>query len=295
MNKKLGRLKKTYDNISIPKELDEVVQKSIENNVKPKKPLYSKWLISIAAAVIMFVFSINASQTFAESLSKVPVVGSVVEVLTIREIHVAEENYNADIKIPAVNNLEDNALEDNLNQKYIEENEQLYQEFTKEMEKLEENKGGHLAVNSSYEVKTDDERIFSIERTVEKTEASSYTTHQYDTIDKQNKIMLTLPILFQSEEYIDSISEEIQDQMRKQMKEDDGIVYWVDEAGNEELNPVDLFDLIDANQKFYINENHKLVISFDEYEVAPGYMGSVEFVIPTAKIDKHLVGNEYIQ
>ncbi|OJT72202.1 anti-sigma factor, partial [Clostridioides difficile] len=34
------------------------------------------------------------------------------------------------------------------------------------------------------------------------------------------------------------------------------------------------------------NKNGNLVISFDEYEVAPGYMGAVEFVIPNKVIKR---------
>jgi hypothetical protein len=40
------------------------------------------------------------------------------------------------------------------------------------------------------------------------------------------------------------------------------------------------FEKIKADQNFYLSSNHKLVISFDKYEVAPGYMGIVEFEIP---------------
>lgn len=40
------------------------------------------------------------------------------------------------------------------------------------------------------------------------------------------------------------------------------------------------FDTIEANQDFYFNENDEIVIEFDEYEAAPGYMGIVSFTIP---------------
>ncbi|WP_334309184.1 RsiV family protein [Clostridioides difficile] len=39
------------------------------------------------------------------------------------------------------------------------------------------------------------------------------------------------------------------------------------------------FESINKYQDFYFNKDGNLVISFDEYEVAPGYMGAVEFVI----------------
>lgn len=43
---------------------------------------------------------------------------------------------------------------------------------------------------------------------------------------------------------------------------------------------VDEFNLITGDESFYFNENGEIVIVFDEYEVAPGYMGAVEFTIP---------------
>lgn len=297
MDKKLERLKQAYEKTPIPRELDDVVRKTVKHQPKhnkQRKPR-NKWMIGVAAAVIIFVISINTSQTFAESLSEVPVVGSIVNVLTIKEIHIDEDNYHANIKVPGVANLEDKDLENSLNQKYMDENEQLYKEFVKEMDELEESGGGHLAVDSGYVVMTDDEHIFSMERTVVQTEASSFTTHQYDTMDKRNQVMLTLPILFKDEQYIASISEEIKDQMRAQMKDDEGKIYWIPDADVEELDPNDLFDRISEDQNFYINKDHKLVISFDDYEVAPGYMGDVEFVIPTEKIEEDLVGDGYIQ
>ncbi len=39
------------------------------------------------------------------------------------------------------------------------------------------------------------------------------------------------------------------------------------------------FKSIDADQKFYLDEANRLVILFDEYEVAPGSMGTPRFVI----------------
>ena len=36
-----------------------------------------------------------------------------------------------------------------------------------------------------------------------------------------------------------------------------------------------------GGRDFYINDENQLVIVFDEYEVAPGSMGTPEFVIPT--------------
>lgn len=60
-------------------------------------------------------------------------------------------------------------------------------------------------------------------------------------------------------------------------------------------NADEALDKISANQNFYINEEVKFVISFDKYEVAPGYMGVQEFVVPTEAITDILVSNQYIK
>lgn len=55
------------------------------------------------------------------------------------------------------------------------------------------------------------------------------------------------------------------------------------------------FTNINKEQNFYINKDHQLVIAFNEYEVAPGYMGPVEFIVPTKQIQSVLVSNEYLK
>ena len=63
--------------------------------------------------------------------------------------------------------------------------------------------------------------------------------------------------------------------MRAQMKQDDSVSYFID----SDL-PDEDFSEIDPNQDFYIDKNGDLVVCFDEYEVAPGSMGTVSFKIP---------------
>ncbi|MDE7061582.1 MAG: RsiV family protein, partial [Lachnospiraceae bacterium] len=41
-----------------------------------------------------------------------------------------------------------------------------------------------------------------------------------------------------------------------------------------------------ADRNFYLNAENKLVIVFDEYEVAPGSMGMPEFVIPEEVLEE---------
>lgn len=65
------------------------------------------------------------------------------------------------------------------------------------------------------------------------------------------------------------ISENIKTQMREQMVADEGVIYFLDDEDMPEFN----FQSITEQTNFYFNESGELVIVFDEYEVAPGYMG----------------------
>ncbi len=294
----LEQLKKEYMNVPIPSELDFVVKRSLQegrrkmhrkNNFKKIRTVAA----SLVAAVAILAVGVNSSAAFAKTLSEVPLVGNVVKVLIFREYIVNEDTFNAEIKVPAIDGLKNKNLENSLNEKYLTENEKLYEEFIAEMKDLKEKGGGHLGVDSGYVVKTDTDRILSVGRYVVNTAASSSTVFKYDTIDKQNEVLITLPSLFKDDSYVEVISANIKEQMRKQHQVDENKIYWVE--GVEEEGFVDLFEKISKEQSFYINTDSKLVISFDEYEVAPGYMGVVEFVIPTEVLADILAGNEYIK
>ena len=291
---KLKDLQKQYDNMPIPKELDFVVENTLRQG-KKKKKRSPKWLLGTAAAAMLFTASLNISPAMARTLVDIPVVGSVVKVLTWTEYEVSEETYDANIQVPTIENLENQELANTLNEQYRAEGKALYEKFMTDVGDLKANGGGHLGVDSGYEIKTDNDQILSIGRYVVNTVASSSTVMQYDTIDKQNEILLSLPMLFKDDAYITVISENIKEQMRAEMiATNQEKTYWVKGAGSDDENLFDDFTAIDAKQAFYIMDSGKLVISFDKYEVAPGYMGVVEFEIPTDILQNVLVSNEYI-
>lgn len=295
-NRKLEQLKQEHIDIQIPEELDLLVRSSIKQgrkNMKRKNNIKKIKIASasVAASVVLLTAGVNTSPVLADTLSKVPVVGGIVQVLTFREYKVDENNYDANIKVPEIQGLENKELQNSLNEKYLNESKELYDQFMKDIKELEEAGGGHLGVDNGYIVKTDTDKILSIGRYVVNTVASSSTTFKYDTIDKEKQILITLPSLFKDDTYVDIISNNIKSQMKEQMKSDEDKFYWVEE-GEE---PIELFEKISNEQSFYINDKGKLVISFDKYEVAPGYMGTPEFVVPTETISDILVGNEYIK
>ena len=110
------------------------------------------------------------------------------------------------------------------------------------------------------------------------------------SVDKKSGKQITLKNLFKKGSgYIDRISDNIKEQMRAQMKENADVTYFVDDENNK-------FNLKSISNKtnFYVNEKGELTLVFDKYEVAPGYMGMVEFSIPTGE-SVDMVTNGYLK
>ncbi|WP_417203952.1 RsiV family protein [Acetoanaerobium sticklandii] len=289
----MNRFRNEYENIEIPDELEFLVRTTIKEQEKKmkRKNIINKSVIAAAVAGVVFVGSINLSSEISYALSEVPVLGSIVRVLTFKTFELKDNNFDAQLKTPAIEGL-DSKLEAMLNEKYLDENQKLYDDFMKEIDELKkaDMDEAHMGIASGYEVKTDTDKLLVIGRYVVNTAGSSSTTIKYDTIDKQNKILITLPSLFKDEAYIDIISENIKAQMKEQMK-DENNVYWLE----DEMMGDENFSKIDKNQSFYITKDNQLVIAFDKYEVAPGYMGNPEFIIPSELLKDALVSEEYIK
>ena len=289
----MNRFRNEYENIEIPDELEFLVRTTIKEQEKKmkRKNIINKSVIAAAVAGVVFVGSINLSSEISYALSEVPVLGSIVRVLTFKTFELKDNNFDAELKTPAIEGLDSN-LETMLNEKYLDENQKLYDDFMKEIDELKkaDMDEAHMGIASGYEVKTDTDKLLVIGRYVVNTAGSSSTTIKYDTIDKQNKLLITLPSLFKDEAYIDIISENIKAQMKEQMK-DENNVYWLE----DEMMGDENFSKIDKNQSFYITKDNQLVIAFDKYEVAPGYMGNPEFIIPSELLKDALVSEEYIK
>ena len=289
----MNKFRNEYENIEIPDELEFLVRTTIKEQEKKmkRKNIINKSVIAAAVAGVVFVGSINLSSEISYALSEVPVLGSIVRVLTFKTFELKDNNFDAELKTPAIEGL-DSKLEAMLNEKYLDENQKLYDDFMKEIDELKkaDMEEAHMGIASGYEVKTDTDKLLVIGRYVVNTVGSSSTTIKYDTIDKQNKLLITLPSLFKDEAYIDIISENIKAQMKEQMK-DENNVYWLE----DEMMGDENFSKIDKNQSFYITKDNQLVIAFDKYEVAPGYMGNPEFIIPSELLKDALVSEEYIK
>ena len=147
-----------------------------------------------------------------------------------------------------------------------------------------------LAEGGQIHFKTDNDKLFCLRIDTVIAMGGSQSYAKIFSVDKKSGKQITLKNLFKKGSgYIDRISDNIKEQMRAQMKENADVTYFVDDENNK-FN----FKSISNKTNFYVNEKGKLTLVFDKYEVAPGYMGMVEFSIPTGEI-VDMVTNGYLK
>ena len=284
-NDKIDKLKENYNNIEIPKELDDVINdafkesedKKIENNKKDWRrnmKNMKKWYAS-AAAVGLIIVSVNASSTFATSLENIPVIGNIIKIVNFNNYRINKDGMDVSISLPEVSS-DSKDLEYKLNKEFEKEGKEAYKKYEVEVAKLEkEGKTTHKSADIWSETIAENDKTASIAIYNTEIEASAATSRKIYNINKEDKTVLTLEGMFGNNDYVDVLSKNILSQMKERTKKDSNDVYFVDNTFK-----------IKKDQPFYINDKGELVICFDEYEVAPGSAGLVEFVIPSNIVSK---------
>ncbi len=282
----MEKWKREYDQIAVPENVKERMEEAVMRAKESKKRIRKVRMIRMAgsAAAVFAVLLIlpNTSRTAAAAMQQIPVLGDFFKVVTIREYQVDEDRYQADVKVPEVVPEENKEISDETAQQAKETadainfdiqqvTDELIEEFKSTMEEFEDGYGDIL-VDS--QVLTDDEKWFSLDLVLYQGAGSGYERHRHYTIDKTTGKKAMLSDFF-GEAYVDTISDEIKKQMRQRMAEDENVTYWIDNQDIPEWN----FQSIAEDQDFYVNKDGDVVVCFNEYEVAPGYMGCVEFVI----------------
>lgn len=276
MNDKLEKMRKEYMEIKPSEQLKDSIETILKNNKHRNNP-WRKIMGVVAGLAIVFIVSLNMSSVLATTISDVPGMEGIVKVLTFARYEVKDNGYQAKVKVPKIEGLLDQKLQDKLNQDFKESANTIILAFESDMEELQKQFPGekvNLGIDYGYIVKTDNSNTLAIDVYMVNTVGSSSTTHKFYIIDKKSQTIVTLPSLFKtSADYITPLSDYIRAEMKRQNEKGEN-TYWVDDPT---FGP---FAGIKVNQNFYINNNGDIVICFDKYEVAPGSSGSPEFVIP---------------
>lgn len=309
----LRQLQEEYENMIIPEAGRERLQAGIDRARMEKKRAEharrrSAWT-AVAAAVVVMIALPNTNIQIAHAMENIPLLGGFFRLVTVRQYNYSDENHDAEVELAQINYGEDagegasvgevaaapegtaagnvegasdgqEAAVANLSEDGVEavnqNMEATVEELIRQFEDTLSEEGYH-GLHVTQEIVTDNERYYTVKLSVLETEASGYENNQFYTIDKQTGNVVTLEDLFaEGSDYISAISENIKTQMQEQMAADEGVIYFLDNDDMPEFN----FQGITEQTNFYFNEKDELVIAFDEYEVAPGSMGTPEFVIP---------------
>ena len=157
-----------------------------------------------------------------------------------------------------------------------EEIQAITEPFIEEFKVNLENEEGYQDLIVESEVINSTSEYFTLKLICYTASASGAELNYYYTIDLNTGERILLEDIFAEEtDYVTPISENIKLQMEEQMAADENVYYWLHDE-MEEFN----FTKIAEDQSFYLTENGEVVICFNEGDVAPMYMGVVEFVIP---------------
>lgn len=293
-DKKLRRLAK-QDRPQAPAEFTDAISQTLEGLPEKSASKQSRrtsfvWrtvLVSCASLIVtILVILPNISVNIASAMEKIPVLGEIVRVTTIRNYFYDDGYHNLEAEIPSVvvedGNASSKDAQNYINASVKELTDTLINRFYADVDSL--GNEGHTGMKIDYTVVTNTDRWFTLKLQIHEETGSSNTYYKFYHIDKQSGKIVYLSDLFtKNTDYKTAISNEIKRQMQAEMKKDSSVVYWLD-SETEAWN----FTNIDDQQNFYFSENGNIVIVFDKYEVAPGAMGCPEFEIPKSVYQKDL-------
>lgn len=283
-DKKIKKIAKS-ENIKAPNSFLNSIDETLENLTEKKRNnrnVVLGYRLKIATAFILLAFILlpNISPQISYAMQKIPVIGNLVKVITIRNYFDKEGNSELNANIPNIQNSDYSKSQSNEN--INEEVNKLTQRVI-ENYYAEKNPENHLLVEINSEVITNNDQWFTLKLIISETSGSSNLEYKYYHIDKRTDKIVNLSDLFIKDDYKEAISSEIKKQMISRMKENPNLVYWFDEESKEWS-----FRKISDNQNFYFSKSGNIVIVFDKYEVGPGSSGAPEFEINKEIYEKYM-------
>lgn len=287
MEEELQALKENYRKPKMSKSQLERLQKrmeeaNMENRKESSKKKMRKFAAVAAGLAATFMILPNTSAAVAHAMEQIPIIGRLAEVVTFRDYKYETDRNKADIEVPEIKldeQIADAELKEKLERSADEINEEIQRITGELVENFEANlkyEDGYQDVIVKSEILATQADYFTLKLICYQGAGSGSQWNYYYTIDLNTGERLQLKDIFkEGADYITPISENIKEQMQEQMAADDQVYYWLNDE-IEEWN----FKSITDETSFYLNDKGNVVIGFNEGDVAPMYMGTVEFEIP---------------
>lgn len=277
--------KKLYDNMEIPAELSVRVNQEIEKSEMKRKSRTGKQTViyrsgaAAACLAVLFIAGLNSNKVFAHEMKSLPVIGKIASVLTFRSYEENADDMNISVEIPSVEMIaeEHKELEKSLNEEIYEKCENYAEEAierAKEYRKAFLETGGteeewaqhNIEIKVQYEVKTLTDAYLSFVVTGTENWTSAYSQEIYYNIELATGRQIGLKDLL-GENYKELADQQIRSEAKEREK-NSGFTYWTDE-----------WQGINEDTDFYMNQDGKIVVVLQKYEIAPGAAGIQEFEI----------------
>ncbi|MCI9313740.1 MAG: DUF3298 domain-containing protein [Lachnospiraceae bacterium] len=284
--KEMEKGRETYENVRIPEELQQKVSQAVESSrmKRERRRRLSRFLLRTAGTAALLAaaltVALNTSEVFAMEARKIPVVGGLVKIMTIRSYERSEREMQVKVEVPGVDLGEtDNGLSEEVN----EQIEKMTAQYEAEaLQRADEYKEAFLATGGTeeewiehdirvrvwYEIKSQTEEILSFAVKGTESWTSAYAQTRYYNLDLKTNTCLTLEDLL-GEDYMTIADGQIREQIAERIQT--GAVFLSSSEGG--------FAGIGEDVAFYINERGNPVIVFEKYAIAPGSAGEVEFEI----------------
>ena len=285
------QLKQEYQETKMSEEQLASYKKAIAGTSRKTGGRALKFSLGAAAAVFAaFLILPNTSPAIAYAMERVPVLGNLVSVVTFRDYQYDSDRHMADVKVPQI--VVDETEETENGSQTVKtaketakginkEIEQISQELIQEFKENVKDQEGYQDIMINSEVITATEEYFTLKLICYQGAGSGAEWDYFYTVNLKTGERMALSDFFkEGEDYKKAISDNIKKQMEEQMKADENVIYWLDNQDIPEWN----FETITDDTGFYINENGEIVIAFNEGDVAPMYMGCVEFVIDSEEV-----------
>lgn len=295
--KSLKTSKSVYDAIQPPEELDAAIRHAVRTVALAEeetarfqwKNRWVKYAVGTAAALCAsFVLAVNVSPALAQDLYQLPVIGNMARVFTFVQYEKEEEADVLNVTLPALENTGNTELEQRVNYEIQYEMNQLIEEARQRAQEYKQaflNTGGleedfrPLDIYVDYTLHCNNGQTVSFVITKAETLASCYEELYFYNIDLESGRNLTMRDLL-GPDYVRIVNESVKRQIEERKAADPEVMYFESDG---EFGAA-AFSSIREDQGFYINEAGHVVVVFEKYEIAPGFMGIQEFeILPEAQ------------
>ena len=185
----------------------------------------------------------------------------------LKEKHYETEGTIVTVKIPHVVNVKDDKVKKVINKLITQGIDDFTNEF-KEFDK-EPNTEHKLIADITFQNYYSDDKIISFSINATQIMADSYLQKKFYTVDLKTGEVYNIEH-FLGSDYQNIVKKSVQQQIAENKEKYPNLMYFDEAVNNLKIT---------NEQPFYINKDNQVVVVFNQFEIAPGYMSLPEFII----------------